>query len=88
MSSPHKPDTPVQADEPDNGRTLPSRHGEREPRLPHEHDESSDSHTGSPDERVAQAARDIESGQMDTGRTPVVTQLAREQFPSRAEKKT
>ena len=37
-----------------------------EPRLPHEHDESSDSQAGGPREVIEQARRDIESGQQDT----------------------
>jgi len=39
-----------------------------EPRLPHEHDESSDSQAGGPREVIEQARRDIESGQQDTDR--------------------
>lgn len=69
------------------GKTLPSRHQEPEPRLPHEHDESRDSHPGTEDERVKQAAQDVASGQKDTGRSPVVTELARTHFPSKDEKK-
>ena len=75
------PDAPV------NGQTLPSRHGEPEPRLPHEHDESSDSHPGTDDVRIALAARDLEQGKKDTGRTPVVTQLARQTLPPAPEPK-
>ncbi len=71
-------------DTPGTGQALPSRHGQREPRLPHEHDESSDSQTGIQDERIVQAARDLANGQQDTGRTPVVTELARKEFGSRA----
>jgi len=37
-----------------------------EPRLPHEHDESSDSQGGGPRAVMEQARRDIESGQQDT----------------------
>lgn len=36
------------------------------PRLPHEHDESADSQASPPREVMQQAARDIESGQVDT----------------------
>ncbi|GAA4020880.1 hypothetical protein [Actimicrobium antarcticum] len=36
------------------------------PRLPHEHDESADSQSSPPREVMQQAARDIESGQVDT----------------------
>lgn len=70
------------------GQTLPSRFGEPEPRLPHERDESADSHPSIPDKRIEQAARDLAQGQQDTGRTPVVTELARREFPSQPEKKT
>jgi hypothetical protein len=37
-----------------------------EPRLPHEHDESSDSQAGEPREVMERARRDIEEGQQDT----------------------
>jgi len=69
---------------PEKGQTLPSRNQQAEPRLPHERDESSDSHPGTPDERIAQAARDLADGQMDTGLSPVVSELARKEFPSRS----
>ncbi|APW47963.1 hypothetical protein [Rhodoferax antarcticus] len=72
----------------DKGLTLPSRHGQPVPRLPHERDESSDSHPGTADDRIKQAARDIAHGQQDTGRTPVVTELARQEFPSHKQEKT
>lgn len=64
----------------ESGLTLPSRLGHDEPRLPHERDESSDSHPGTDDERVEQAARDLANGLQDTGRAPVVTELARRAF--------
>ena len=69
---------------PEKGQTLPSRHDHAEPRLPHERDESSDSHPGTHDERIEQAARDLANGQQDTGRSPVVTDLARQEFPPSA----
>lgn len=81
-------------DAPEKGQTLPSRDDKSEPRLPHERDESADSHPGTQDERVAQAARDLAQGQQDTGRSPVVTELAEQEFPVQksaeqaAEKKT
>jgi hypothetical protein len=43
-----------------------SRTETSEPRLPHEHDESSDSQVGGPRGVMEQARRDIESGQQDT----------------------
>jgi len=69
-------------DAPEKGETLPSRHEEPIPQLPHERDQSADSHPGTDDERIAQAARDLADGQQDTGRSPVVTELARKEFPS------
>jgi hypothetical protein len=53
-----KPPRPAQADS--------SYPGNSEPRLPHEHDESSDSQAGGPCGLIEQARRDIESGQQDT----------------------
>lgn len=47
----------------------PARSGSREdsePRLPHEHDESSDSQAGGPREVMERARRDVEEGQQDT----------------------
>lgn len=70
-------------DLPTDGKTLSGRHGQPEPRLPHEHDESSDSHPGTADKRIVQAARDLQDGKQDTGRTPVVTELASRDAPSR-----
>ena len=87
MTTPHRPVNGATNDSPDDGLTRPGRHGHREPRLPHEHDESSDSHPGTEDGRIKQAARDLESGQQDTGRTPVVTELARREFPSETDQK-
>ncbi|HEX4327684.1 MAG TPA: hypothetical protein VH105_12745 [Burkholderiales bacterium] len=43
-----------------------SRHEDSEPRLPHEHDESSDSQAGGPREVMERARRDVEEGQQDT----------------------
>ncbi|MDB5806474.1 MAG: hypothetical protein JWN73_3796 [Betaproteobacteria bacterium] len=37
-----------------------------EPRLPHEHDESSDSQAGGPRDVMERARRDVEGGQQDT----------------------
>ena len=79
--------TDPRRDAPKKGLTLPSRHRQPEPRLPHERDESSDSHPGTGDDRVKQAARDLAQGRQDTGRTPVVTEIARKEFPSHVGKK-
>lgn len=83
----NKPDPALepQRKAPEKGQTLPSRNKQPEPRLPHERDESSDSHPGTEDQRIKQAARDLANGQQDTGRSPVVTQLARQEFPSQRE---
>jgi hypothetical protein len=62
--------------------TRAARHHRPEPRLPHEHDESSDSQRRGRDERVEQAARDVERGLVDTGPTPVIEELARKHFPA------
>lgn len=67
----------------DKGTTRITRHQHTEPRLPHERDESSDNHPGAEDERVKQAARDLENGLKDTGRGPVVTKIQRDHFPSK-----
>lgn len=72
---------------PETGQTVPSRLGEPVPRLPHERDQSSDSQLGVEDERIGQAARDLADGQQDTGRTPVVTELTRTEFPPDTDKK-
>ncbi len=64
------------------GETRASRNQRSEPRLPHERDESSDSQQSSGDPRVEQAARDIDNGLLDTGRAPVVDELARKHFPA------
>ena len=41
-------------------------HGDAEPRLPHEHDESSDSQASAPREVMERARRDVEEGRQDT----------------------
>jgi hypothetical protein len=84
-----KPDlgSEPQRDAPEKGLTLPSRHEQPEPRLPHERDESSDSHPGTQDERIKQAARDLANGLQDTDRSPVTTELARQEFPPSTEEK-
>lgn len=86
MASHPDPSAEPQREAPEKGQTLPQRNEQPEPRLPHERDESSDSHPGTDDERIQQAARDLEAGQQDTGRSPVVTELARKEFPSQSDK--
>lgn len=50
------------------GATHASVDGEASPRLPHEHDESSDSGSRPPDPVIEQAARDAESPKQETDR--------------------
>lgn len=50
------------------GSTHASVTGEVSPRLPHEHDESSDSGTRPPDPQIEQAARDQQSDKQQTDR--------------------
>lgn len=51
------------------GGTTLRRDREREPRLPHEHDESADGQRGKPQPVMRQAQLDIERGLVDTDRT-------------------
>jgi hypothetical protein len=64
--------------------TTPSRSNRREPRLPHERDESSTDAQApvNPDAQAVgeQAARDIERGLVDTDRGPVLEQLNQQHF--------
>lgn len=67
--------------------TTPSRAYQREPRLPHEHDESSESQqTTNEDAKAAgaQAARDVRGGLVDTDRGPVLERLNQQSFPPSA----
>lgn len=69
----------------DHTGTRASRPEGPEPRLPHERDESSDSQQQQgQDERMKKAAQDVAQGQVDTGRSPVNQELAREHFPPEA----
>jgi hypothetical protein len=61
----------------------PQPHEAAKPKLPHERDESSNGQSGPRDERVKQAARDLEAGLKDTGRGPAVEKLKREHFPTK-----
>lgn len=61
-------------------RTLPSANGEPVPRLPHEHDESSDSQQGTDAEGVMQQAHaDVQRGLVDTDRAPVMDRVYEQQ---------
>ncbi len=48
--------------------TARKRFDRQVPRMPFEHDQSSDSQQGEPDEIIEQAYRDVEEGQQDTDR--------------------
>lgn len=81
----HKP-APRQ-DRENQGETLVRRHQQPEPQLPHERDESSGSQSDADDPRTRQASRDLSKGLVDTGRTPVVTELEKKHFPPETRKK-
>ena len=69
--------------------TTPSRGNRREPRLPHERDQSSEPQAPVIEEtrKVGeQAARDIERGLVDTDRGPVVERLSAEHFTPAAKR--
>jgi len=72
LASANGPATPVDpAADPALARRSTTRAtvaGERAPRLPHEHDESSDSSKAAPDPLMKQAAEDIERGKRQTDR--------------------
>ena len=68
----------------DRAGTHAARDGQREPRLPHERDESSDSQAVENDDArkvMRQAASDVDRGLVDTDRGAVTERLAREHFP-------
>ena len=67
--------------QPDDGKTRVSQDGESAPRLPHEHDQSSDSQQnqdGSAPEVGRQGLKDIERGLVDTDRGPVTDRVYNE----------
>ena len=67
-------------------KTQVVQHGKSRPRLPHEHDESSDSQQsqgGEPPEIGKRAHEDVERGVVDTDRGPVVERLNREKYDKR-----
>jgi len=58
--------------------TIPARHNQREPRLPHEHDQSSDSQRAATEQATEvgrQGARDVARGLVDTDRGPVIERI-------------
>ena len=66
-----------------SGRTKPQQWGRRAPRLPHEHDESSDSQelpSDSTDKSMQRAAEDVARGLPNTDLGPVFDRIAREHF--------
>ena len=63
------------------GKTKVEQGGESKPRLPHEHDESSDSQQtqgGEPTEVGKRAHEDVERGLVDTDRGPLADRVYRE----------
>lgn len=65
------------------GTTQPSRGNDREPRLPHERDQSADSQQSQADAHVPgkeigeRAYEDLRAGRADTDRGPVMDRLYR-----------
>ena len=73
-----KRNTPDKATDRDQGDTKVEQGGESAPRLPHEHDQSSDSQQnvdGSAPEVGKQALEDVERGIVDTDRGPVTDRV-------------
>ena len=69
--------------------TTPSRGNRREPRLPHERDQSSEPQAPVNEEARElgeQAARDVERGLVDTDRGPVLDKLNAEHFTPAAKR--
>ena len=72
-------------DAPPNDEVRVVREHEREPRLPHESDESADSQRKSaPDTLGRKAFDDVEAGRVDTDRGPVLEELGR-RLPSQGQ---
>jgi hypothetical protein len=84
MTAPADPTRkPPSAPEREPERTTATRAGEREPRLPHERDQSSDQQGAAaeqPTEVGRQAARDQRRGLTDTDRGPVIERINAEHF--------
>ncbi len=70
MAAPHTSKT---------GNTTAAKDGEKAPRLPHEHDESSDSGTGAPSDVMRQAKEDLDSGKQPTDRGEATDEAYRRQ---------
>ena len=76
-SRPAKTDTKGPKD-PGGGKTQVEQGGESAPRLPHEHDQSSDSQKsadGAPPRVGRQAHEDLERGLVDTDKGPVTDRV-------------
>jgi hypothetical protein len=68
-----------------SGRTQTVINSEPVPRLPHEHDESSDSQTNGVRPIIQQAHDDLESGKVDTDRgTPMHEAYQRQKKSNRS----
>ena len=66
--------------DPRQGKTTAKRMEETEPRLPHEHDQSSDSQDSQPREKMRQAHDDLERGLTDTDKGPELDKVYRRNF--------
>ena len=69
MTTRANPPAAAQSADDDDGSARVSRHQTPQPRLPHERDQSADKQQDSVDDRIDQAARDLENGLVDTGRS-------------------
>jgi hypothetical protein len=72
-------DTPGSPQPAPDGRTVQRREDQPEPRLPHEHDQSADDQGASPTDVGRQAKQDVEKGQGDTDRGPVMDRAYKQQ---------
>ena len=61
-----QPRSAAAADPKADGNTRTEQNGESSPRLPHERDESPDGHGNKQHTIIEQAAKDIDSGMVDT----------------------
>ena len=91
MNSPAVP-SPPRAPDPESDEVRVVREQTREPRLPHDRDESADSQQQAvPDERGRKAHEDMKAGRVDTDRGPVLEELGRRlpssQTPAPAKKR-
>lgn len=77
MTSTTDPAGAREAGTPDEATTQVSRDGRREPRLPHEHDTSSDSGRGAPTPEMKQAGRDLAAGRQPTDRSAEADEVYR-----------